>query len=179
MPHPSRHLGSYTGPFALRMFFRAVLLVGMVLICSGCRPADRGPIVQLTDSGKQDEHQEHEHFPEHWPEDIMQASKRISELLGGTAGSTQGISTSLELADLAPFKVENILEVTINLARQAVDAGARAIVSSPLEVAAIREAVGESITLITPGVRFSEAIESDQKRVLTPREAINSGRWYS
>ncbi|MBU6385756.1 MAG: hypothetical protein ACKN85_06420 [Pirellula sp.] len=100
MPHPSRHLGSYTGPFALRMFFRAVLLVGMVLICSGCRPADRGPIVQLTDSGKQDEHQEHEHFPEHWPEDIMQASKRISELLGGTAGSTQGISTSLELADL-------------------------------------------------------------------------------
>lgn len=105
------------------------------------------------------------------PEMITRAAKTLNE----TKIVAVTILTSLELADLAPFKVENILEVTINLARQAVDAGARAIVSSPLEVAAIREAVGESITLITPGVRFSEAIESDQKRVLTPREAINSG----
>lgn len=85
------------------------------------------------------------------------------------------ILTSLDKSDLAPFGALEIQEVTVKLAKQAVEAGARAIVSSPLEVASIREAVGPEITLITPGVRFSTSDSADQKRVLTPEEAILAG----
>ena len=63
----------------------------------------------------------------------------------------------------------------VRLARLAVDAGARAIVCSPQEVAAIRAAVGAGIVLITPGVRPAGASMDDQKRVATPAQAIADG----
>jgi orotidine-5'-phosphate decarboxylase len=57
-----------------------------------------------------------------------------------------------------------------------VDAGAKAIVCSPLEISAIRTAVGPAIEIITPGVRpASEAGSDDQKRTMTPTDAINAG----
>ena len=57
-----------------------------------------------------------------------------------------------------------------------VTAGARAIVCSPLEIVAIRSAVGPTPTIITPGVRpLSEAGSDDQKRTMTPKDAISAG----
>jgi orotidine-5'-phosphate decarboxylase len=56
-----------------------------------------------------------------------------------------------------------------------VDAGAGAVVCSPLEVRAIREAVGSDITLITPGVRPSGGDTQDQARVTTPEQALAWG----
>lgn len=85
------------------------------------------------------------------------------------------ILTSLDKSDLLPFGVQDLQEVAVKLAKQAVAAGASALVSSPLEVASIREAVGPDITLITPGVRFTRSESSDQKRVLTPEQAILAG----
>jgi orotidine-5'-phosphate decarboxylase len=64
------------------------------------------------------------------------------------------------------------------LASHAVGAGARAIVCSPLEVSAIRAAVGELPTLITPGVRPLGSDKGDQSRVMTPTEAIAAGSDY-
>ncbi len=61
------------------------------------------------------------------------------------------------------------------LAVLAVGAGARALVCSPQEVAAVRAEVGPDITLITPGVRPIGASADDQARVATPREAIAAG----
>ena len=58
---------------------------------------------------------------------------------------------------------------------RAVEAGARAVVCSPREVAAIRAAVGPEITLITPGVRPAGASLDDQRRVATPAQAIADG----
>ncbi len=63
----------------------------------------------------------------------------------------------------------------VRLAILAVDAGARAIVCSPQEVAAIRAAVPAGITLITPGVRPAGAGLDDQRRVATPAQAIADG----
>jgi orotidine-5'-phosphate decarboxylase len=63
----------------------------------------------------------------------------------------------------------------VRLARLAVDAGARAIVCSPQEVAAIRAVVDPEIVLITPGVRPAGASVDDQKRVATPGQAIADG----
>jgi orotidine-5'-phosphate decarboxylase len=68
------------------------------------------------------------------------------------------------------------LESAVALAKMSVTAGARAIVCSPLEIAAIRSAVGPAPHIITPGVRpLSEVGSDDQKRTMTPRDAISTG----
>jgi orotidine-5'-phosphate decarboxylase len=66
-------------------------------------------------------------------------------------------------------------EAVRRLARVAVDAGARAIVCSPQEVAAVRSAVGPDVVLITPGVRPDGAAHQDQARVATPQRALADG----
>ena len=90
------------------------------------------------------------------------------------------ILTSLSEEDL--FRIgyaSPALESAVALASLAVDAGARAIVCSPLEIEAIRATVGPSIHIITPGVRpASEVGSDDQKRTMTPRDAITAGASY-
>lgn len=66
-------------------------------------------------------------------------------------------------------------DAAVRLAVLAVGAGARAVVCSPHEVAAIRAAVPADVTLITPGVRPAGAEVNDQKRVATPEQAIADG----
>ena len=66
-------------------------------------------------------------------------------------------------------------ESAIQLARLAVEAGARAIVCSAQEVAVIRNAVGKDVVLITPGIRPAGSSLDDQKRVATPRQALQDG----
>jgi orotidine-5'-phosphate decarboxylase len=73
---------------------------------------------------------------------------------------------------------EGPLPTAVHLARLSVAAGARAIVSSPFEVSEIRAAVPSSITLITPGVRPEGSSRGDQKRVMTPRAALDHGADY-
>lgn len=66
-------------------------------------------------------------------------------------------------------------DIVATLATQAVAAGARAIVCSPQEVAAVRAAVGQDVTLITPGVRPAGADAGDQQRIATPQQAMADG----
>jgi orotidine-5'-phosphate decarboxylase len=61
------------------------------------------------------------------------------------------------------------------LAVLAVRAGARGLVCSPREVAAVRAEVGPDITLITPGVRPAGSEAHDQARVATPEDALRAG----
>jgi orotidine-5'-phosphate decarboxylase len=63
----------------------------------------------------------------------------------------------------------------IQLAKLAVEAGARAIVCSAQEVAVIRNAVGKDVILITPGIRPAGSSLDDQKRVATPHQALQDG----
>ena len=90
------------------------------------------------------------------------------------------ILTSLSEEDL--FEIgfaNNALESAVSLARMSVAAGARAIVCSPLEIAAIRSAVGDEPRIITPGVRpEGSSGGDDQKRTMTPRAAIAAGASY-
>ena len=66
-------------------------------------------------------------------------------------------------------------DIVRRLASIAVNAGARAIVCSPQEVAAVRSEVGAGITLITPGVRPVGADAGDQQRIATPQQALADG----
>ena len=87
------------------------------------------------------------------------------------------ILTSMSEADVTEvgFK-SSALDSAVSLAKVAVASGARAIVCSPLEIAAVRAAVGAEPFIITPGVRpLDMAGSDDQKRTMTPEDAIQSG----
>jgi orotidine-5'-phosphate decarboxylase len=66
-------------------------------------------------------------------------------------------------------------QAVVRLARLAVEAGAGGLVCSPLEVAAVRAAVGPAPLLVVPGVRPAGAALGDQQRVATPAEAVRAG----
>ncbi len=87
------------------------------------------------------------------------------------------ILTSLSEEDLFEIGYANpALESAVALADLAVRSGARAIVSSPLEISAIRTSVGADPIIITPGVRpAGTAGGDDQVRTMTPRAAIDAG----
>jgi orotidine-5'-phosphate decarboxylase len=67
------------------------------------------------------------------------------------------------------------LDAVRRLAALSVGAGARALVCSPREVAAVRAEVGPDVTLITPGVRPAGSDLQDQVRVATPQQALADG----
>lgn len=90
------------------------------------------------------------------------------------------ILTSLSEEDLFEIGYANkALESAVALADLSVRAGAKAIVCSPLEITAIRGAVGGDPIIITPGVRpAGTAGSDDQVRTMTPQMAIESGANY-
>ena len=90
------------------------------------------------------------------------------------------ILTSLSEEDVTNIGYKhNALDSAVGLATLAVNAGAGAIVCSPLEITAIRAAVGTSPIIITPGVRPADSASGDdQVRTMTPKAAITSGANY-
>jgi orotidine-5'-phosphate decarboxylase len=70
-------------------------------------------------------------------------------------------------------------ELTLHLAKMAKNAGMGGIVASARDVAAVREACGADFVIVTPGIRSAAAVPGDdQKRTLTPAEAIGQGADY-
>ena len=61
------------------------------------------------------------------------------------------------------------------LASLAVKAGLRGLVCSPLEIVALRKILPAHVQLVTPGIRTGAEKADDQKRTLSPREAIQAG----
>jgi orotidine-5'-phosphate decarboxylase len=86
------------------------------------------------------------------------------------------VLTSLDDGDLTELGLAGKPgDAVRRLAVMSVSAGARAIVCSAREVAAVRAEVGPDITLITPGVRTAGADAHDQARVATPEQALSDG----
>ena len=89
------------------------------------------------------------------------------------------VLTSLSADDLVEIGMnEDPIRSAVRLAQLSVNNGARAIVSSPLEVADIRSSVPGETLLITPGVRPKGSAVGDQQRVTTPEDAISAGANY-
>jgi len=102
--------------------------------------------------------------------------RAAADALPDTRVTAVTILTSMDESALRSIGIiDSPLDAAVRLAVLAVGAGARAIVCSPLEVAAIRAAVPADIVLITPGVRPAGADVGDQKRVATPQQAIADG----
>lgn len=66
----------------------------------------------------------------------------------------------------------------VRLARLAQQAGIDGLVASPQEIAAVRRACGDKLTLVIPGVRPQGSTADDQKRILTPHQAMQAGANY-
>lgn len=71
-----------------------------------------------------------------------------------------------------------IQDQVVKWAKLAKESGLNGVVSSPKEIAAIRDACGPDFVIITPGVRPEWAAVNDQKRVMTPKEAVKAGATY-
>ncbi len=86
------------------------------------------------------------------------------------------VLTSLGDADLDEIGLAGpVSDAACRLATLAVRAGARGLVCSPREVAAVRAEVGPDITLVTPGIRPVGQDNNDQARVATPQAALRAG----
>lgn len=72
----------------------------------------------------------------------------------------------------------SVQDMVVRLARLAKSAGVDGVVASPREVRLIREACGPDFLIVTPGVRPLFAAADDQKRIMTPAEAVAQGADY-
>jgi orotidine-5'-phosphate decarboxylase len=89
------------------------------------------------------------------------------------------VLTSLEESDLLQIGMGgNAVENAVRLARLAQTAGLRGVVASPLEIESIRDACGADFVILTPGIRPAGAEAGDQRRMMTPRDAIAAGADY-
>ncbi|AFL72595.1 orotidine-5'-phosphate decarboxylase [Thiocystis violascens] len=89
------------------------------------------------------------------------------------------VLTSLDETDLAAIGCPGTpRERVLALARLGQAAGLDGIVCSPLEAALARAALGREFLLVTPGVRPAGVSVGDQKRVMTPAEAVAAGADY-
>jgi orotidine-5'-phosphate decarboxylase len=86
------------------------------------------------------------------------------------------ILTSLDDGDLDAMGYRDPVETQVlRLARLAQEAGVDGVVCSPREVAALRRQCGGDFILVVPGIRPAAAALGDQKRVMTPKDAIAAG----
>ncbi len=105
----------------------------------------------------------------------MRAAVKAAEGSGLTLlGVT--VLTSMDDADLIDAGYQgDARSLVLKRAEQARAAGMGGIVCSAEESAAVREIVGADMAVVTPGIRPSGADAGDQKRVVTPFDAIKSG----
>jgi len=72
----------------------------------------------------------------------------------------------------------SLQEQIVYMARLAQRAGLDGVVASPQEIQFIRIACGNDFVVVTPGVRPEWAAQDDQKRTMTPAEALAAGANY-
>lgn len=135
------------------------------------------------------------------PETVKRATARVAELgvdlltihasysvmLGAVEGRGAAklrllgvtVLTSFDEHDLADLgNTKTVAELVGQRAAKARQAGMDGIVCSPLEAAAMRTLMGPDKLLVVPGIRSAGVDAGDQKRIATPREAMEAGASY-
>lgn len=72
----------------------------------------------------------------------------------------------------------DVKEDVLRLTKLAKECGLDGVIASPHEMRLIREVVGKDFLIVTPGIRPTWAEAGDQKRVMTPAEAVAAGANY-
>lgn len=106
------------------------------------------------------------------------SAKENAAKLGKTAPLVLGVTILTSLDSNAISEVgypANVAHQVDRLAKLAVASGLRGLVCSPLEVVELRRILPREVQLVTPGIRPADSATDDQKRTLTPKEAIAAG----
>jgi orotidine-5'-phosphate decarboxylase len=106
------------------------------------------------------------------------AMRAAVEAAGGTGLCLLGVTvlTSMDEADMIEAGYEyDPHTLVLRRAEQALAAGMGGVVCSAGEAAAVRKIVGPELAVVTPGIRPAGSDHGDQKRVVTPRDAIRAG----
>ena len=112
-----------------------------------------------------------------YPQTMVAAQKAVAGSNLGILGVSVLTSMNEDDAARAGYGM-GVADLVRRRARQAMDIGIKGLVCSPLEITAVRETVGHALQLVTPGVRPAGAALGDQKRVMTPGEALRAGGDY-
>ncbi len=107
-----------------------------------------------------------------------QSAQATAQALGRPAPLVLGVTvlTSMDGATLNELGWKpDVGRQVERLAELAVKSGLRGLVCSPLEIARLRQILPEETQLITPGIRTGAEKADDQKRTLTPKQAMEAG----
>jgi orotidine-5'-phosphate decarboxylase len=103
----------------------------------------------------------------------MDARPKNMSILGVT------VLTSLDETAIRALGIHTTVEEQVSrLARMGVAAGINGLVVSPHEIEVLRPQFGDDIKLVVPGIRPQWSETADQKRVMTPRQALEAGADY-
>jgi len=111
---------------------------------------------------------------------MMEAAKEAVAKAGtDTALIAVTILTSMDQNDLDEIGMHGKpSEFVSKLAQLAKDSGLDGVVCSPLEVEMLRNDIEGNYLLVTPGIRPADSDTQDQKRIMTPEQAIQTGSSY-
>ena len=89
------------------------------------------------------------------------------------------VLTSLDKSDMVSLGSEkNIQTLTLRLAKLAKRNGADGIICSPKELKILRFKLGKNFKIVVPGIRPNRKKNDDQKRTMTPKQALDLGADY-
>lgn len=112
-------------------------------------------------------------------EELKQESARLGQPEPITLAVT--VLTSINQEQLVQemlVKDMQIKDLVVKWALMAQECGIKGVVCSPQEISAIREACGPDFKIVTPGIRPAWSEANDQKRITTPRQALDLGADY-
>ncbi|NAW68189.1 orotidine-5'-phosphate decarboxylase [Vibrio sp. V27_P1S3P104] len=114
-------------------------------------------------------------------ERMMTAAREILEPYGCDRPLLIGVTvlTSMEQSDLQGIGINSEPEQQVmRLARLTKNSGLDGVVCSAQEASKLKRELGQAFKLVTPGIRPIGADIGDQRRIMTPEQAINSGADY-
>jgi orotidine-5'-phosphate decarboxylase len=89
------------------------------------------------------------------------------------------VLTSIDSGDLSAVgQGSDMVAQVVRLAKLAQENGMDGVICAPEEITALRHALGKEFILMAPGIRPAWAAANDQKRAMTPRQAIEAGADY-
>ena len=113
--------------------------------------------------------------------EMMSKAKSVLEQFGDKAPLLIAVTvlTSMDETELKRLGVDkSAQEQVIYLAKLAKEAGLDGVVCSAQEAKALKTELGENFKLVTPGIRPEGSDAGDQKRIMTPKQAIDAGSDY-
>ena len=111
----------------------------------------------------------------------VEASRAVAKTLGIPKPLILAVTllTSMDEETIKEVGIQGpIVEQVGRLAFLALKAGIDGVVASPQEVTIIREKCGDKFLIVTPGIRMPSSKSDDQKRTLSPKEAVAAGADY-